>query len=353
MFKNNHKRIFKELREHSSKNIDIPKNPFEIWSTNYDIRSLNKIVNKYLLEKIEKVPQYQEKINEIREQIVDTATRVRRLTLADQIKELETKIEKLRNSPEEYKKMADSFLNDYLNVSDDDQRAIIVEEFLKMVQKFYPHRIVRDSQHIKPDHCLQCDVPLNDSGDILHCPQCFREYEEGIDLRSLNVKTKTHNPISYFEKTIDRMEEKEYIKIPESYLKLLDNIAKNRGMKKPFTRAQVIELIYSAGNSDYYDHISQVALQYADIPLPDYSSKRADLLDRYRQFCEIYPLIPKTLVSSLNGMFVLFKLLEIDDDTLDLKDFKAPISDQTLSKYDEIWGKACEILNWRYIRTKN
>jgi len=353
MFKSDHQKRLKELKAYANKNLDIPINPFEIWSTTYDIKSLDRNVVKYLKNQLENIPQYENKIKDLEEQLKTTITRVKRIGIERQIDELKHKIEDIKNNPTKYKKIASSFIEEYLYVQDEGKRMIIIEDFLKMVKKFYPHTIIREALITKADYCFSCNIKLIEGRENMYCPKCFREYEEREDLQISNVKTKIHDPINYFEKIIDQVEGKEYVNIPSNYIKLLDSMVEKRGWKKPLNRGQIVELVYASSSSEYYSHISQIAYQYAGIPLPDYSNRRSHLLEKYKQFSEIYQDIQKTLISSLNGLFVFFKLLEMEDENLELKDFKASISDQTLSQYDSIWQKACERLGWKYIQTQN
>lgn len=353
MLNNNASRRLKALRKYAKEHLDVPVNPFEIWSTNYDIKALDRLVNKYLKQQFDKIPQYEEKIKELEGYLDDVMTQVKKANIKKEINEYAKKIEEIRNKPNKYKEMASNILKEYLDVKDETRRMLIIDEFLRMVKNFYPHTIVQENLNTKSDYCFDCNVQLVEGEDIMHCPQCFREYEEREDYQNTSQKTKTHDPISYFEKVIDQVEGREYIEVPDSYKKKLDDLVEKMEMSKPLTRCQVVKLVYMCGDSYYYQHVSQVALQYANIPLPDYSSQRNILLEKYKQFSEVYTDIQKTLVSSLNGLFVIFKLLEMEDNDLELQDFKASISDQTLSQYDNIWQQACERLNWVYIETKN
>lgn len=353
MFPSDLSKRLKALQNYATKNLDIPINPFETWTTNYDIKALNRIVIKYLQQQINKIPQYEDKINELEKQLENAFTRVKKLNIEDQIKEFTDKINEIKSNPIKYKNIASKLLEEYLNVKDEKRRMEIIEEFLKMVKNFYPHSIVQESLNNKANHCSSCNVKLVEGDENLHCPKCFREYEDREDFQSFSQKSKSHDTINYFEKIIDQVEGREYIEISAEYKKRLDEIAERKGWKKPFTRSHVVELVYCCGDSSYYSHVSQIAFQYADIPLPDYSAQRAVLIEKYKQFSDIYQSIQRQLVSSLNGLFVIFKLLEMENNDLELRDFKASISDQTLSQYDSIWEQACERLGWPYIKTKN
>jgi len=353
MFNNNLSKKLKALRNYASEHLVIPVNPFEIWNTNYDIKALDRIVQKYLRSQLDKIPQYEEKIKELEKHLEDVMTQVKQANIKNEINEYARKIEEIRTKPNKYKDMASHLLKEYFDVKDETRRMLIIDEFLKMVKNFYPHSIVQENLVTKADFCFTCNVKLIENNDVMYCPNCYREYEERENFQNASQKTKAHDPISYFEKIIDQVEGREYIEVKPAYMKKLDQQAAKIGWEKPLTRCQVVKLVYMCGDSHYYSHVSQVALQYANLPLPDYSAQRNLLLEKYRQFSEIYPDIQKTIVSSLNGLFVIFKLLEMEDNDLELEDFKASISDQTLSQYDNIWQQACEKLGWTYIKTKN
>jgi len=361
----NYRKGLNQLEKVAQKHQTIPINLSDTWKTDYNISNLDRIVRQYLNQNMSRIKNLETEKAEIEEQLKLVKGRIISLSLQRRVEEISNQIVTIKTAPEVYEKITCGYLSLYKkmgNVIYGPVRIQVIETYLTVIKKFYPHNITRDLGQMVVDKCVEHDVllePLQSQedefvDDRMYCPICQRVYDGWMDWSKITVvtKKKDYDVIANFEKILDQFEGKVIIDFPQTLWNELDEKVSEKGWKKSQMKKQDVNiLLKETNNSNYYPHLPLISFLYCKIPLPDLTRYRSDLIDDYRDYCKVYSTIDKTRGSALNGLFIAWKLLEKRGYNGDLDSFKPSISKQTLAIYDQIWFQACEKLGWEFIPT--
>lgn len=342
MMKNN----WHALRVLNKSKVEVPLNPTETYSNEYDIIHLDRHILIYLKRQQEdQIPPLRIEIHRLQKEMTKVSSRVSRLTIETRCQELQQRIYSLNTNIEAYQYKAKDFLLIHANSENPIERLINIEKYLQMIKPFYPHNIRAVPVNYAKDACVDCQVGLVEDGDLWLCPQCNRSYDtyENVTDSGINNDAK----VNHFIKIIDQVEGKTSYILSQEYRLRLDEIIKHRRLNRvALTRADIVSAVYAIGDATHYQHISQIAHQYANIPLPNYDIYREDIIRNYCLFLQVYETLPKDLTSVLNGLYMLYRLLNLQGVDIELASLRPPITERTLEQYEDIFRRVNHVLGW-------
>jgi len=382
-------------------------NPNTTWKNDYDIRFLDMTIRSYLKNNKTKLPEYQKKIRELQTSINPYLSRVQRYEIEENIKKLEKIMSDIEKAPTEYAKKANPLLKEYTSLSkrleqvgkelgkefdeseigkfigsgfgeslggafghylgeiiENNQNLIegrqkIIEEFLEMCQLYYSHNIKREKVNVPDDYCSACITKLIEVDDeILQCPQCATNYE-----KKRKHVIKSSNAIAehmkHFEKYYGRHTGEINRDIPPEIIAILEERAENsgyvkNGVWKDLKRIDFVRLIFGCDQTrDYYHDASYLLFVWRGFSLPSYQSSRQEIMNLCQEFAEEFEEINVVEQTSFpNGLYLLFKILELLGEEIQLEELKPSISPPTIDKYDSLWSKFCLNRGYKFIRSR-
>jgi len=213
------------------------------------------------------------------------------------------------------------------------------------------------------DICGICNIgemtPLEDEG-VLICTHCSTHIPYLIENEKPSYKEPpkevcfySYKKITHFKEIIAQFQGKETTQIPNEHIELIElQIKKECITKNDLNYKKMKEILKKLGLNKYYEHIAFIKNKLG-IPPPVFTQELEETL--YNLFMEILvpyaQVCPETRINFLNYHFVLYKLLELLDETSYLRDIpmlKDPIK---LIEHDEIWRQICNIVDWEAIPT--
>jgi len=350
----------KSLQKIGERHLDIVTCPMDTWKDDYNINYLHKMVLRYLNSRICKIKLYENEKEALKIQLSKSSGRIVRNSLEEKIKIIDKEIDGIKNSPREYTMLASDYILLYKSVDKEykDVKVILIQKYLNMVQSYFPHRIIRDFGTIHDDKCPYDNtelVPYHENDDENEeckaiCPKCNKLYDVNLESQKVVVssKKKEYDPVANFIKIMEHVEGKVSAEFPARLWSELDEkIKEDNRLKKELTRQDVAHYLYATNNlTNFSIHLTLIAKLYCDITPPDFSNIRDEIIEDYKAFYPVYDNIEKELESSLNSLFLLWKLLARNRYSGNIDDFKPLISSTTLSKYQNYYRESADILGW-------
>jgi hypothetical protein len=118
------------------------------------------------------------------------------------------------------------------------------------------------------------------------------------------------------------------------------------------TRSDYTKLIFRLDDSKFYKNANYIMFVWREFPFPFYQCSKQDVMEKCQLFAESYDSFEKQLDSFPNGLYLLFKILELLGEEIILADFKPYISSPTIDRYDAIWKQFCTKFGWKFIRSR-
>ena len=220
--------ITDDLQKIAEKHRDIVSCPTETWKNDHNIIHLHKTVIKYLKSKIPRINELEKEKQKLNLKRKNSYGRIAISSIDQKISTIDKEIDEIRQSPDEYDKIAQDYLTVYRALIGKEEcieiRSLIVQKYLEMIQKYYPHRIFRDYGQIKDDKCPFDGTPLipHDDNDEDHadersiCPKCNNVYEVCLDWKKVTIssKKKDYDPVNNFIKIIAHVEDEITVEFP-------------------------------------------------------------------------------------------------------------------------------------------
>lgn len=352
--KNNLARLMKIADE--TREIEV--NPVDVWKDDYNIKSLHKKVTKYLHSKLPKIKELEEEKEYLEKMLTGRCGRIEKLSIEEKLKFITQEIEKIRTSPERYHSLAKDFLKVY-NGADEEYKSLktmVISNYLEMIKEFYPHRIHRDFGPIDDEKCPYDGSYLNNyygnedgDDDKSICPTCNKIYNFATNQKVITTsKKKEYDPVGNFIKIMSHVEGEVSIEFPPKLWEDLDEkLVESGKTKEELKRRDIAHFLYASNNLTQFSlHLTAICKMYCDIPPPDFAEIRDKIIEDYRKFYEAYSSIEKDIESSLNSLYVLWKLLKRNRFSGNTDDFKPLISPTTLAKYESYYSAAIAKLGW-------
>lgn len=213
------------------------------------------------------------------------------------------------------------------------------------------------------DICAVCKIgemmPLDDEG-ILICNSCSAHIPFLIENEKNSYKEPpkevcfySYKKITHFKEIVAQFQGKETTQIPDEHIELIEaQIKKERLQLSDLSYKNMKEILKKLDLNKYYEHIAFIKNKLG-IPPPVFSQELEETL--FNLFMEILApysqVCPDDRVNFLNYHFVLFKLLELLDETRYLADIPMLKDPDKIIEQDIIWSRICVIVNWEAIPT--
>jgi hypothetical protein len=213
------------------------------------------------------------------------------------------------------------------------------------------------------DICAVCKIgemmPLDDEG-ILICNACSAHIPFLIENEKNSYKEPpkevcfySYKKITHFKEIVAQFQGKETTQIPDDHIDLIESqIKKERLQLTDLSYKNMKEILKKLDLNKYYEHIAFIKNKLGISP-PVFSQELEETL--FNLFMEILApysqVCPDDRVNFLNYHFVLFKLLELLDESIYLADIPMLKDPDKIIEQDIIWSKICEIVNWEAIPT--
>lgn len=341
-------------------NQTIPATVIAKWVTDYDIFGLDRIIRKTLDKEKDRLSALKKDKRDLEALLKGIVITVDKVSVVDSLEIIDKEIKNIEQKPNEYKTLSIDYLETYKYLKEkkiSDLMPIVIEEYLQFAKKYYPHQVDRVQEKSRSDICPKCNIPLNayedDEDDRGYCSKCYVIFEGCFENTKVvhSSRKKDYDPIGNFCKIIAQFCGEVEVEFNK---KFWDDFDKKRNdaklQKEKMSRKDVMDVLKKTpGGADYYIHFTRIAYEYCAIALPDINLFREDVIEDYKIFYPVYDAMEKDRDSALNGLFVLFKLLEKNGYQCCIDDVKPSISEETLRKYDILWKAACTPLEWTYI----
>lgn len=213
------------------------------------------------------------------------------------------------------------------------------------------------------DICSVCNIgemtPLEDEG-VLICNNCATHIPYLIENEKPSYKEPpkevcfySYKKITHFKEIIAQFQGKETTQIPNDHIELIElQIKKECITINELTYKKMKEILKKLGLSRYYEHIAFIKNKLGISP-PVFSQELEETL--HNLFMEILvpyaQVCPDTRINFLNYHFVLYKLLELLDETQFLDNIPMLKDRAKLIEHDNIWRQICNIIDWEAIPT--
>lgn len=342
----------------ADKTKKIELNPTGVWKDDFNIKHMHNTVVQYLDKGLEKIKELEEEKQALEERLKKQCGRILKLTLEEKIISIDAEITKLKTSPEKYKALANDLLKIYKGADKEYKslKVMAITNYLEMVKEFYPHHIYRDYDPPDDEKC-----PYDKSDLIIHrgnedddneesiCPTCNRIYNYSAKRKYVTTsKKKEYDPVGNFIKIMSHVEGEVSIEFPPKLWTDLDEKLSESGkVKEELKRQDIAHFLYASNNLTQFSlHLTAICKIYCNIQPPDFTDIRENIIQDYRAFYDAYSSIEKDIESSLNSLYVLWKLLKRNCYSGNIDDFKPLISPTTLAKYQSYYSSAIEKLGW-------
>jgi hypothetical protein len=213
------------------------------------------------------------------------------------------------------------------------------------------------------DICNVCNIgemtPLEDEG-VLICNHCATHIPYLIENEKPSYKEPpkevcfySYKKITHFKEIIAQFQGKETTQIPNEHIEWIElQIKKECIEMNELSYKKMKEILKKLGLNKYYEHIAFIKNKLGLSP-PVFSQELEETL--YNLFMEILVpyahVCPDTRINFLNYHFVLYKLLELLDETHFLENIPMLKDRVKLIEHDNIWRQICNIIDWEAIPT--
>jgi hypothetical protein len=248
------------------------------------------------------------------------------------------------------------------NTTDEINTKNLVQKYLSNVDEtFFDMNLYLKNM----DVCAVCNVgemtPLEDEGLLIcnnhhcavHIPYLIENEKPSYKEPPKEVCFYSYKKITHFKEIIAQFQGKETTQIPDEHIDLIEMQIKKEciGINE-LSYKKMKEILKKLGLNKYYEHIAFIKNKLG-IPPPVFSQELEETL--YNLFMEILvpyaQVCPDTRINFLNYHFVLYKLLELLDETHFLENIPMLKDRVKLIEHDNIWRQICHIIDWEAIPT--
>ena len=370
--------IFKEKKNNPIKNNE--QNAITIDSKHLEI--LNMINEKEESE----MPKYIKKKKKLKKKLKGKDISIEdKLDIQDKIKDLNTKINKIKIEKKNYyldnskyifnyfenKKQISSgnnktrFLNDFFkiesNTSEDNSNSNLnVKKYLMNVDSsnFDLKNFV-----VNTDICKKCNngelIPVENEGTVI-CNNCAYQMQYLIENEKPSYKEPpkevcfyAYKRINHFREILAQFQAKETTQIPNDVIESIKNqIKKERITLDQITNKKAKDILKKLGYNKYYEHIPFIKDKLGIKP-PIMTAELEETLCNlfidiqapYAKYC------PDDRVNFLNYYYTIYKLCELLNKNEFLPYFPMLKDREKRIEQDQIWKDICKELNWKFIPT--
>ena len=355
-------------------------------------------INEFAKDENNRIPELQNEKIKIKQQLNDGEINIElKLELHDRLKEINSKINELKNKKKEYFLDNSKYIFEYFenkkNISNEETnnnnnnnnntKNKIVNNFFKInkstneekqritssniVQKYLSNidDIFLDiNAYVYPtDICNFCYkgelIPLEDEG-VMMCNTCYRYVPYLIENEKPSYKEPpkevcfyAYKRINHFKEILAQFQGKETTQIPYDVIENIKlQIKKERIELSEITNIKTKEILKKLGYNKYYEHIPFIKDKLGIKP-PIMSSELEETLcnlfielqSPYSKFC------PDDRVNFLNYYYTAYKLCELLGEEQYLEHFPMLKDKEKRVEQDNIWKKICKELDWEFIPT--
>jgi hypothetical protein len=357
-----------------------------------------EFINEFAKDENNRIPELQNEKIKIKQQLNDGEINIElKLELHDILKEINSKINELKNKKKEYFLDNSKYIFEYFenkkNISNEETnnnnnnnnntKNKIVNNFFKInkstneekqritssniVQKYLSNidDIFLDiNAYVYPtDICNFCYkgelIPLEDEG-VMMCNTCYRYVPYLIENEKPSYKEPpkevcfyAYKRINHFKEILAQFQGKETTQIPYDVIENIKlQIKKERIELSEITNIKTKEILKKLGYNKYYEHIPFIKDKLGIKP-PIMSSELEETLcnlfielqSPYSKFC------PDDRVNFLNYYYTAYKLCELLGEEQYLEHFPMLKDKEKRVEQDNIWKKICKELDWEFIPT--
>ncbi len=337
-------------------------------------------------KKEKSIPRYKREREKLRSRLENKeyATVDEKMSIQDQIEELNTKIKAIRQETKDYYLNNSKYIFNYFEskkniTTNENKKKKIVSFFTKREEKEKTEENKTDYSKVylkniddrflnvddyieKHDLCEYCSGELIcvENEGILLCNQCSRQHKFLVEPDKPSYKDPpkevtfyAYKRINHFREILAQFQAKETTQIDDD---IIDNIKKQIQKERitldMLTNEKTKQILKSLGYNKYYEHIPFIKEKLGIKP-PTMS------LELENRLCNLFLEIqkpylkycPNERVNFLNYYYVLYKICELlgeDEYLKHLYMLKDPIKRM---EQDEIWKKICSELEWQFIPT--
>ena len=362
-----------------------------------------EFINEFAKDENNRIPELQNEKLKIKKSLNEIENNIeQKLELMDKLKEINIKINELKNKKKEYFLDNSKFIFEYFenkkNISNCDDnntnnnnnnnpknKSTILNKFFKIKEQNETNHLQNmnnnnnivkkylsniddlfldiNSYVYQTDICKYCNkgqlVPLEDEG-ILMCNSCFRNIPYLIENEKPSYKEPpkevcfyAYKRINHFKEILAQFQGKETTQIPSEVIENIKlQIKKERIDISEITNLKTKEILKKLGYNKYYEHIPFIKDKLGIKP-PIMSAELEETLcnlfvelqSPYSKFC------PDDRVNFLNYYYTAYKLCELLGETHYLPHFPMLKDKEKRVEQDTIWKKICAELDWEFIPT--
>lgn len=357
-----------------------------------------EFINEFAKDENNRIPELQNEKLQIKKQLSQPDIIIEtKLELLDKLKEINIKINELKNKKKEYFLDNSKYIFEYFenkkNISNCDinndntnnSKSKLVNTFFKIkqdtdsnnnLQSVNNNNIVQKylsniddvfldiNAYVFPtDICNFCNkgelIPLEDEG-ILICNNCYRNIPYLIENDKPSYKEPpkevcfyAYKRINHFKEILAQFQGKETTQIPSEVIEnIKSQIKKERIKIQELTNVKTKEILKKLGYNKYYEHIPFIKDKLGIKPpimSADLESTLCNLFielqSPYSKFC------PDDRVNFLNYYYTAYKLCELLGESQYLQHFPMLKDKEKRVEQDNIWKKICTELDWEFIPT--
>jgi hypothetical protein len=351
-----------------------------------------EFMNEFARDECSHIPKLKQKRGELLEQLEKVQTIDQQLDLKDLIKEIDSKIKKIKQKKKEYlldnskyvfeyfetkknisvcdePKPKHTLINTFFKISEQSasedatskkQSQTIVQKYLSNVDDSFldVSAFVHSS-----DVCIYCRkgemIPLDDEG-VLICNVCFTNVPYLIENEKPSYKEPpkevcfyAYKKINHFKEILAQFQGKETTQIPDSVIdNIRQQIKKERIDVSQLTYYKSKEIFKKLGYNKYYEHIAFIKNKLGIRPPIMSQELEETLCNLFMELQSPYSKnCPDYRVNFLNYYYALYKLCELLGETQYINDIPMLKDRDKIIEQDEIWRKMCIELNWEFIPT--
>jgi hypothetical protein len=358
-----------------------------------------EFINEFAKDENNRIPELQNEKNNIKKQLNSEEINIElKLELKDRLKEINSKINELKNKKKEYfldnskyifeyfenkKNISNEESNTNTNTNTNNTKKKILNSFFKIkeptnnenhkiassniVQKYLSNiddMFLDINAYVYPtDICNFCYkgelIPLEDEG-VMMCNTCYRYVPYLIENEKPSYKEPpkevcfyAYKRINHFKEILAQFQGKETTQIPHDVIENIKlQIKKERIELSEITNIKTKEILKKLGYNKYYEHIPFIKDKLGIKP-PIMTSELEETLcnlfielqSPYSKFC------PDDRVNFLNYYYTAYKLCELLGEEQYLEHFPMLKDKEKRVEQDNIWKKICKELDWEFIPT--
>jgi len=337
---------------------DIPKLKSEIRKFRHKLTTTKKLTIEEKMELQDKILENVENIKNINKK--------KKQYLLDNSKYVFEYFENKKNvSNGEEHTQKNNKLDTFFKITDNTHQEAIVNEniFQKYLSNIDNTYLDITKITVNCETCKACYkgemIPIVDEG-VLMCNICYVNIPYLIENEKPSYKEPpkevcfyAYKKINHFKEILAQFQGKETTQIPVEVIEgLKQQIKKERIEYSDLTYYKLKDLLKKLGYNKYYEHINFIKDKMGISP-PIFSQELEEILCNF--FMEIqYPYAkhcPDYRVNFLHYYYVLYKLLELLDESQYIMEIPMLKDREKLLEQDNIWKHICKDLDWEFIDT--